>query len=312
MFQDLTLQHFRGFKELRLAGLSRVNLIVGRNNAGKTSLLEAIRLLAMPERTGELPSLLRPAFGDPGKRFFRWLIQEQTKGGHALVTSGSREVYFRKLTKENEKHIQLPMVWEGGGGFQAFTNLSKQSIPCSVVSVQSRTQEQLVNLFASAVSKRGGEEKMDALFHEMDERIRKVRINPNEDGLHVMFDFDLSEMVPLSQVGQGVHRLLTIFSELIAGSAQICIIDEIENGIHHTMLEQLWQGIATAAENLNIQVFATTHSHECIEAAHAAFAKRDQYDLSVIQLFRVENAIQGRVLDRKHIEAAMAGEIDLR
>ena len=43
-----------------------------------------------------------------------------------------------------------------------------------------------------------------------------------------------------------------------------------------------------------------------------AFSKREEYDFSIVQLFRVEGAVQGRVLDREHIEAAMAGEIDLR
>ena len=119
-------------------------------------------------------------------------------------------------------------------------------------------------------------------------------------------------MLPVSQVGQGIYRLIAIFSEMIGEKPDVCIIDEIENGIHHSMLEQVWTGIAAAAETLDVQVFATTHSQECIEAAHAAFAKRQSYDFSIVQLFRVEGAVQGKVLDRQHIEAAMQGEIDLR
>lgn len=312
MFRDITLKNFRSFADLQLEGLQRVNLIVGRNNAGKTSLLEGVRLLAMPDKIHELPRLLRPFFGDEMQRYFRWLIRDQSKDGLACISSaGSRRVIFEKKKKGKEQHIDCPLIWNNGP-FSAYALKSDKPIKCSVVSVLPRSPEQLVKLFASAVSKRGGEEKMDALFHQIDERIRKVRVIPNDDGLHVMFDFNLSEMVPLSQVGQGIHRLLTIFSELIAGEAGICIVDEIENGIHHSMLEQIWSGIATAAEQLNVQIFATTHSHECIEAAHTAFSKRDNYDFSIIRLFRVEDGVQGRVLDRKHIEAAMAGEIDLR
>jgi predicted ATPase len=47
MFTNLDFTHFRGFDALGLSGLQRVNLIVGRNNAGKTSsLLEGIAILA--------------------------------------------------------------------------------------------------------------------------------------------------------------------------------------------------------------------------------------------------------------------------
>jgi hypothetical protein len=233
MFSDLKFQNFRGFADLRLEGLNRVNLVVGRNNAGKTSFLEGGWMLANPTRIHEMPTLLRPSYGNVAKQYFRWLIRDQSKDQIAIVRSGESEIRFQDC------QVAHMHGWRHQSNHDHFSVLSlntPQSVPCSVVSVLPRTPEQLVKLFASAVSKRGGEEQMDALFRQVDERIRKVRVIPNDDGLHVMFDFNLSEMVPLSQVGQGIHRLLTIFSELVASGAGICIIDEIENGIHHTML----------------------------------------------------------------------------
>src|SRR5215469_1170431 len=44
MLQNLQIRGFKGFKDLRLTNLSRVTLIGGKNNVGKTSLLEAIFL----------------------------------------------------------------------------------------------------------------------------------------------------------------------------------------------------------------------------------------------------------------------------
>lgn len=90
------------------------------------------------------------------------------------------------------------------------------------------------------------------------------------------------------------------------------LIDEIENGLHHSALATIWEGLFLAAKEVGVQIFATTHSLECIQAAHEAMARQQAYDLAVIQLFRVREPVQGRVLDRKHIEAAIAGEIDLR
>jgi AAA15 family ATPase/GTPase len=103
-----------------------------------------------------------------------------------------------------------------------------------------------------------------------------------------------------------------IFSEMIGAEAAVCFIDEIESGIHHSCLVDVWTGIAEAARTFNVQVFATTHSHECIEAAHEAFSQRPPYDLGIIQLFREAGDIQGRVLDQQHIAAGISGDIDLR
>ena len=189
---------------------------------------------------------------------------------------------------------------------------SQHKLSSRVIPVQHHSPDQLVKLFAPAVRRKDGEERIEKLLREVDPRIRKVRVDPGDDGNQLVIDLGLSEALPVSQVGQGIYRLIAIFSELIGEKPDVCIIDEIENGIHHSMLEQVWTGLAAAAETLGVQVFATTHSEECIEAAHAAFSKRDAYDFSIVQLFRVEGAVQGRVLDQEHITAAIAGEIDLR
>lgn len=75
-------------------------------------------------------------------------------------------------------------------------------------------------------------------------------------------------------------------------------MDAVENGLHRSVLEPFWTGIAEHAGILGVQVCATTHSHECLEAAHAACSKRKNYDVAVIQLFRQDNGAGGRVLDR--------------
>jgi hypothetical protein len=316
MFTTLAYKNFRGFADLSLKGLQRVNLVVGRNNSGKTSFLEGLLLVSNPEQLGNMPGRLRPESGDSDLRYFRWLLRDTQPPANAAIYAeqedGPRSVVLSRKTKSKPSAPEGMIRVSRVEAFAAFASASQHSLNCRVVSVLPRSPAEILASFSAAVTRRGGEERMDAIFREIDDRIRKVRVLSFEDGQHIMFDFNLSEMLPLSQVGQGVHRLITIFSELIGTDAQICIVDEIENGIHHSMLEQVWAGIATAAAKLNIQVFATTHSQECIEAAHAAFAKRETYEFSIVQLFRIEEGVQGRVLDRKHIEAAMAGEIDLR
>lgn len=94
MFTTLSLENFRGFENLRLEGLQRVNLIAGRNNAGKTSLLEGIALLADPIRLEQMAGLLRPQTSNlhqPGPsapalmRYFRWLLRDSNVQQDAVL-----------------------------------------------------------------------------------------------------------------------------------------------------------------------------------------------------------------------------------
>jgi predicted ATPase len=180
------------------------------------------------------------------------------------------------------------------------------------MSVQHRDPNALVALVGKTHRRGDGEETLQRLLAKVDPRIKKVRVDPGDDGNQVIVDIGLSELVPVSQAGQGVYRLLTILADIIGENPDMVLIDEVENGLHHSIHKQIWTGLAETAEKLDVQIVATTHSEECLHAAHAAFAERQQYDLGVIQLFRVQSGVQGRVLDREHIEAAIAGKIDLR
>ena len=85
MFTSLDFQNFRGFTALKLEGLKSVNLIVGRNNSGKTSLLEGIALLSDPHRFGEMPGLLRANSGQVEQRYFRWLLRDGAPKEHGSL-----------------------------------------------------------------------------------------------------------------------------------------------------------------------------------------------------------------------------------
>jgi AAA15 family ATPase/GTPase len=153
---------------------------------------------------------------------------------------------------------------------------------------------------------------MESVLARVDSRIKRIRLDQVDGQAQIMLGMGLMESIPLSQVGQGVSRLVAMLSTLVGEWPLVCIVDEIENGIHHTALRELWKGLAEVCEQLDIQLFATTHSHECIEAAHEAMADRTDYNFSVIQLSRAEAGIKGRVLGRNLIEAAIGGGIDLR
>ena len=72
--------------------------------------------------------------------------------------------------------------------------------------------------------------------------------------------------MPIGILGDGVSRLLTIAVALAKSADGILLIDEIDTGLHHTTMDRMWKFVNEAAEMLNVQVFATTHSRDCFES----------------------------------------------
>jgi predicted ATP-dependent endonuclease of OLD family len=334
MLDRIEVNDFRGFCHLQLDGLHRVSLIVGKNNSGKTTLLEALAILFDPSYAIRVFSELRSM--ESGllqlfrkNQFGKWVIRQSGNVTRAHITGYSKgkansvvieplpgnPKHFQCRTKENDKPIQQkPPVQSPRKATRQREDESVAAEHSSVCVIGSthRDPSSLVKLFGKALLRRNGEESIERVVRTVDKRIRKIRIDPSSNENRVVVDIGLESLVPLSQLGQGIARLVEILSEIVGAGASACIIDEIENGIHHSSLIDVWRGLASAAAECGVQVFATTHSHECIEAAHQAFIERQNYDLSVIQLFRESEQQQGRVLDREHIAAGIAGNIDLR
>jgi len=318
MFTDLHITDFRGIHDLTLSGFNRVNLIVGENNTGKTTLLEALALCAAPQEAGSLLRRFRLSSGtqNPG----RWLRRDGCETNSSVITlTGTQDpasvaLTAQEVTKFEAYDGRLFQAMASPGHVKLWRDPQHPQLSIRTVAVQHRTPQDLVSDFSIAVRSKQGEKELETLLNAVDDRIKAVRLDYEGENNrpYISADIGLSERVPIDQLGQGVNRLIAIFCELLGQRPGICFIDEIENGLHHTVLRRVWKGIAAAAERLDIQVFATTHSRECLEAAHHCFEERDPYDFRVVQLYRVRERIDGRVLGRELIEAAVESKIEVR
>ena len=96
------------------------------------------------------------------------------------------------------------------------------------------------------------------------------------------------ERLPLQALGGGMVRLFHILIAMREAAGGMILLDEIENGLHHSVLTEVWTCIRELAAELEVQVFATTHSLECLDAAIAAFEDNPD-DLAVHSLRQRED-----------------------
>ena len=72
--------------------------------------------------------------------------------------------------------------------------------------------------------------------------------------------------LPLFLFGDAMNRIAEIILKIVNNQDSILLIDEIENGIHHSNQIAVWDFLYRLADRLNVQIFATTHSLEMTEA----------------------------------------------
>lgn len=125
-------------------------------------------------------------------------------------------------------------------------------------------------------------------------------------------DIGLKRPLPLPIMGEGMVRLVNLV--LLIGNAPngVVLIDEIENGIHHSIMSKIWQAIGEVAREFNTQIFATTHSLECIIAAHRAFQEQGIYDFRLHRLDRSKDTIKVVTYDQETLETSIETGLEVR
>jgi len=76
----------------------------------------------------------------------------------------------------------------------------------------------------------------------------------------------IDEPIPIGSLGDGTWRLLGLALSLIHAKGGVLLVDEIDTGLHYSVMPSMWKLVLEAAKSLDVQVFATTHSRDCWEA----------------------------------------------
>ena len=123
---------------------------------------------------------------------------------------------------------------------------------------------------------------------------------------------DIEEPLPLFSLGDGMQRVLGISLALVNARDGILLIDEFENGLYYFAQPHLWRFIFRVAQRLNIQVFATTHSWDCIEAFQKAAQENEQEEGILVRLSLRKGEVAATLFDEEELGIATREQIEVR
>ena len=289
-FTAVRVGRYRGIDGLVIDNPGRVNLIIGVNNAGKTSLLEAIYLLALQSDEQALLDVIRWRGRVEQYPDTPWLVEQlppviRLSGNFDQIADGSTTFKANVLNEPGDDFgdqtdflARLVIASDYGG--------RAQSTEVAFFGDDRRTSFQGSHwLCRSAFTSPFWSNRPDALAHCYKESLAagtkrqiidfvREHVDP---GLHdieladrfnrfVVSHSDFSRAQDLALFGEGVRRVFEI-GLLFAGVQRgVLLIDEFENAIHTDLLVPFTRFVQRLAVDLNVQVFLTTYSKETIDA----------------------------------------------
>ncbi|MFH1862225.1 MAG: AAA family ATPase [bacterium] len=156
------------------------------------------------------------------------------------------------------------------------------------------------------------EGKIIQYIQDFEPKIKDLKTISWGDQSMIYGDIGEDKLFPLYSLGQGTNHLLTILLEISRVPGGIIMIDEIENGIYYKSMPKVWQIIRQMAMDYDVQVFTTTHSEECLYAAHQAFHDLEPYNFRFFRLSRQDDQIIPVEYDRETLNAAIEMNLEVR
>jgi AAA15 family ATPase/GTPase len=349
---SLEIKGYRCFEHLKIEKLGRVNLIVGKNNVGKTALLEALWIYAeasnwnkvitllniilekryekeIPKRTSILSSktIQMISLDENVGLHFRHLFNKRPSfdkefkeyKARFLIDSGRILPNDSKIRLDQKDCLEIDCEYRNESCIVTSPNLNRQNF-----------HQQIRNLFvgSSGLSITMLTEIWDdvILRNEEDAAINALKIiskniidlnfinypRRSQQRVPVVRTEDINERVPLNSLGEGMNRLLGIALALVNCKDGILLIDEIESGLHYSVLPDVWKLIFKTARDLNVQVFATTHSFDCIVAFTQAAIDDKESDGMLIRLENKNGAIKAVTFSENELETVTRRKIEVR
>lgn len=367
MIRSLSINEFRGFEHFELCDLGRINLLVGSNNCGKTSILEAIQLYAgkspapllqIATRRGEI----HMEGSESHRRYDRMLDISHLFHGHqiypgasfdiAATTDAGKNRFTAQITEDKnrqvgktepgldelESNLVLELSWVGGETEAALSVNVEGSIRVGSGAApglrsHKRTNgadavcifsggldvEDVVNMFESVVLNPEEDLVTRALrtIEPTIERLATVSSDRPVDryaergGIVVRCE-GVEGRVPIGSMGDGMWRMLGLALALVSAKNGILLVDEIDTGLHFTVMEEMWKLVHSAARDLGVQVFATTHSRDAYESL-AGIARSCEFGSREVTIQRIDlEKGSSVVFDEREIVAAAEHGTEVR
>ena len=320
-FGEIFVHSYRKLHEIRVKNLSKVNIFVGGNNLGKTSMLESFYLLSQLNDINAFLDLekyrgkfnsdfhskwihknfisdieLKGSFN--GAETSLCLTKQETdedieKSGYLSTIESEGKV--KDITLESSIHLYTTKAPE--------LRFSKSQVlcPANFTNPFRYNTELLKKAHANAVKEKYFDQVIMFIQTHLDRSIEKIEMISDEGESRFMVSSSrIKEAVDITKYGEGLQRVFEIALLMVYSKNGVICIDEVDSAIHKSLLIEFTKFIQQTAEQFNVQVFLSTHSKECIDA----FVKNDYHNdfIRAYALSQVDGKITCKYIEGNRLE----------
>lgn len=339
MFNILSLSNFRVFNDFSV-NIKPITLISGKNNSGKTTILESIFLLNDYANPGVFLKLLgfRGIRSISTKTLWEPLFYEMnTNKGLKIKTNelslnikrNDRYVLANNIPNELNS-INYALICEVKKGNKLFKgdyiigsditliNRNENNQPITTPFVQYLGPNVVPDDISVAnwfgiLDLSGKKEKLIKFLKILDDNIVDVATIMLDNVVQLYVTNRQNIKMPISVMGDGIRKIMNIALTMLANPSCILLCDEIENGLHYSLHQKFWELIISLVKDEDCQIIATTHSYECINGVLEGIKEKNANEIfAYIRLENEDGIISPKMFTNEMLDFALSSELEVR
>jgi AAA15 family ATPase/GTPase len=310
--QWINIVDFKCFHNFEAKDFKRVNLISGKNNVGKTAFMEACFINVHTQNKSSFADAIVQTKYSREKLN---LCTEETKNLKSFLELAKVYLCESNLKKTDFRFVGDDAIKEYMFNINndiSIINVNDFSLSNTKINIQFMDNygfpdNRLANYYAF-IQEQDKEPFLNQLIQSFDPSIESFKVIGDKPQCKYQ-----GEYIDLTEFGDGLKHYISIICALYACENGQLFIDEIDNGIHYTQLDNLWELILNISKEVNCQVFATTHSKECIESYARIAKKLEDEEITYTILSRLKNGeIHAGVRNFELLENSISQEHEIR
>lgn len=343
MFKKIEIKRFRGIKDAVIGDFKRVNLFFGRNNCGKSSLLDALFLATglsnplLPINVNVMRGYNKTRLKDLELNFYNL---DSAQPIHICVENKEKRNIEISLFENNKRDVSFDTntidihsnVIEGEYGLKFNFEINDESFESELrfdlstttntIDFPKKYVESLRCIYLTPkydfnTSIQG----LENILKNKDEdfiieglRFIEPRVKDfifTEEGIFV--DIGLEKRIPINMMGDGVRKIVALLTVIYDCRDGIVLIDEISNGFHYSVMSNLWNVIIKAAIKNNTQLFITTHDYDSIKGLRDTALNIYDENVATFKLLRTsDDELKALHYSLESVDYSINQEIEIR
>ena len=256
-------------------------------------------------------------YNEKGNRELRFRLESKNVQLFVVHNTDRRTTFTNVVAVEREfagrkatiNWTPNPIEWES----KDKKNKISASLPCDYLGPAGLARKVVVEFRDNVALTEGGDLVINALNSALNLRIRKIATVGEGSSLGLLAKVEgIRSPVPLASLGEGVTRVFSIVLNLVSCKNGLLLIDDVGNGIHHTIQQELWDLICQTARDYNVQVIATTHSFDCVRGFARATIENRAVEGVLVRVEQNDGAFKVVTFDESEVEVVARKNIEVR